>query len=67
VGRFSLRRIVELRDEEEATEIIVGGADVVMLANIEDSELDSIMSGLREHWMGEGKTFLVEESGGMYD
>jgi len=37
VNGFSLRRIVELRDEEEANEIIVAGTDVVMLDNIEES------------------------------
>lgn len=54
-----------MRDEEEANEAIAAGADVVMLDNIEGSELVSVARRLRERWTGEGKKFLLETSGGI--
>ena len=65
VGGFSLLLDVEVRDEEEANEAIAAGADVVMLDNIEGSELASVARRLRERWTGEGKKFLLETSGGI--
>jgi len=65
VGGFSLLLDVEVRDEDEANEAIAAGADVVMLDNIEGSELASVARRLRERWMGEGKKFLLETSGGI--
>ena len=54
-----------MRDEAEANEAIAAGADVVMLDNIEGSELASVARRLRERWTGEGKKFLLETSGGI--
>jgi len=65
VGGFSLLLDVEVQDEDEANEAIAAGADVVMLDNIEGSELASVARRLRERWMGEGKKFLLETSGGI--
>ena len=65
VGGFSLLLDVEVRDEEEANEAIEAGADVVMLDNIEGSELRSVARRLRERWAGTGKKFLLETSGGI--
>jgi nicotinate-nucleotide pyrophosphorylase len=65
VGGFTLLLDVEVRDEEEANEAIAAGADVVMLDNIEGSELASVARRLRERWTGEGKKFLLETSGGI--
>jgi nicotinate-nucleotide pyrophosphorylase (carboxylating) len=65
VGGFSLRLDVEVRNEDEANEAIAAGADIVMLDNIEGSELGSVARRLRERWSGEGKKFLLETSGGI--
>ena len=65
MGGFSLLLDVEVRDEDEANEAIAAGADVVMLDNIEGSELASVARRLRERWAGEGKRFLLETSGGI--
>ncbi|KAH9007364.1 Quinolinate phosphoribosyl transferase [Lactarius deliciosus] len=65
VGGFSLLLDVEVRDEEEANEAIAAGADVIMLDNIEGSELVSVARRLRDRWAGEGKKFLLETSGGI--
>ncbi|KAI0306865.1 Quinolinate phosphoribosyl transferase [Multifurca ochricompacta] len=67
VGGFSLLLDVEVRDEEEANEAIAAGADVIMLDNIEGSELASVARRLRERWSGgqEKKKFLLETSGGI--
>ena len=54
-----------MRDEEEANEAIEAGADVVMLDNIEGSELTSVARRLRERWAGTGNKFLLETSGGI--
>jgi nicotinate-nucleotide pyrophosphorylase (carboxylating) len=54
-----------VRDEEEANEAIEAGADVVMLDNIEGSELRSVARRLRERWERTGKKFLLETSGGI--
>jgi nicotinate-nucleotide pyrophosphorylase (carboxylating) len=56
---------VEVRNEDEANEAIAAGADIVMLDNIEGSELASVTSRLRSRWAGEGKKFLLETSGGI--
>ena len=48
MGGFSLLLDVEVRDEDEANEAIAAGADVVMLDNIEGSELASVARRLRE-------------------
>jgi nicotinate-nucleotide pyrophosphorylase (carboxylating) len=65
VGGFSLRLDVEARDEDEANEAIADGADIVVLDNIEGSELRSVARRLRERWAGEGKRFLLETSRGI--
>ncbi|KAH9032857.1 nicotinate-nucleotide diphosphorylase [Lactarius pseudohatsudake] len=64
VGGFSLLLDVEVRDEE-ANEAIAAGADVIMLDNIEGSELMSVARRLRDRWEGKGKKFLLETSGGI--
>ena len=65
MGGFSLLLDVEVRDEDEANEAIAAGADVIMLDNIEGSELASVARRLRERWTGEGRKFLLETSGGI--
>ena len=61
-GGFSLLLDVEVRDEAEADEAIDAGADVVMLDNIEGSELVNVARRLKEKWAGKRK-FLFETSG----
>ena len=61
-GGFSLLLDVEVRDEAEADEAIDAGADVVMLDNIEGSELVDVARRLKEKWSGKRK-FLFETSG----
>jgi nicotinate-nucleotide pyrophosphorylase (carboxylating) len=65
VGGFSLPLDVEVRDEEEANEIIAASADVIMLDNIEGGELSSVARRIRDRWAGEKKKFLLETSGGI--
>jgi nicotinate-nucleotide pyrophosphorylase (carboxylating) len=62
VGGFSLLLDVEVGSEEEADEAIDAGADIVMLDNIEGSELVGVARRLREKWEGKRK-FLFESSG----
>jgi len=47
--------------EAEADEAIDAGADIVMLDNIEGSDLVSVARRLKEKWSG--KKFLIETSG----
>jgi len=63
VGGFSLLIDVEVRTEAEADEAIAAGADVVMLDNMEGSELVAVARRLRERWPA--KRFLLETSGGI--
>lgn len=53
---------VEVGSEAEADEAIDAGADIIMLDNIEGSELVSVARSLREKWKGQRK-FLFETSG----
>lgn len=53
---------VEVQSEAEADEAIDAGADIIMLDNIEGSELVGVASRLREKWTGKRK-FLFESSG----
>ncbi|KAF7967939.1 hypothetical protein HWV62_7910 [Athelia sp. TMB] len=62
VGGFSLLLDVEVGSEAEADEAIDAGADIIMLDNIEGSELVSVSQRLREKWSGKRK-FLFETSG----
>ncbi|KAF8812272.1 nicotinate-nucleotide diphosphorylase [Phlegmacium glaucopus] len=62
VGGFSLLLDVEVRSEAEADEAIEAGADVIMLDNMEGSELLSVARALKEKWKGQRK-FLFESSG----
>jgi len=62
VGGFSLLLEVEVGSEAEADEAINAGADIVMLDNIEGSELVGVARRLREKWGGKRK-FLFESSG----
>ena len=48
--------------EAEADEAIDAGADIVMLDNIEGSELVGVARRLKEKWAGKRK-FLFESSG----
>jgi nicotinate-nucleotide pyrophosphorylase (carboxylating) len=61
VGGFSLLIDVEVGSEAEADEAIDAGADIVMLDNIEGSDLVSVARRLKEKWSG--KKFLIETSG----
>ncbi|KAI0722250.1 nicotinate-nucleotide diphosphorylase [Cerioporus squamosus] len=62
VGGFSLLLEVEVGSEAEADEAIDAGADIVMLDNIEGSELVGVASRLKEKWAGKRK-FRLESSG----
>lgn len=62
VGGFSLRLDVEVQSEAEADEAIDAGADIIMLDNLEGSELVDIASRLKKKWEGKRK-FLFETSG----
>lgn len=62
VGGFSLLLEVEVGSEEEADEAIDAGADIIMLDNIEGSQLVDVARRLREKWTGKRK-FLFESSG----
>ena len=62
VGGFSLLLEVEVQSEAEADEAIDAGADVIMLDNIEGSELVVVARRLKEKWQGKRK-FLFESSG----
>lgn len=53
---------VEVGSEAEADEAIDAGADIVMLDNMEGSELVGVASRLRAKWQGKRK-FLFESSG----
>jgi nicotinate-nucleotide pyrophosphorylase (carboxylating) len=53
---------VEVGSEAEADEAIDAGADIVMLDNIEGSELVNVSRRLKEKWDGKRK-FLFETSG----
>jgi nicotinate-nucleotide pyrophosphorylase (carboxylating) len=53
VGDFSLLLNVRVREKDGANEAIAAGTDVVILNNIEDSELTSIALRERERWTGE--------------
>ncbi|KAK7060462.1 nicotinate-nucleotide diphosphorylase (carboxylating) [Paramarasmius palmivorus] len=62
VGGFSLLLDVEVRNEAEADEAIDAGADVIMLDNMEGSELVDVARRLKEKWQGKRK-FKFETSG----
>ena len=62
VGGFSLLLEVEVGSEAEADEAIDAGADIIMLDNMEGSELVGVARRLREKWAGKRK-FLFESSG----
>lgn len=62
VGGFSLLLDIEVQNESEANEAIDAGADIIMLDNIQGSELVDISQRLREKWKGQRK-FLFETSG----
>jgi nicotinate-nucleotide pyrophosphorylase (carboxylating) len=53
---------VEVGSETEADEAIEAGADIIMLDNIEGTELVRIAKTLRQKWGGKRK-FLLETSG----
>jgi nicotinate-nucleotide pyrophosphorylase (carboxylating) len=63
VDGFALRLDVEVRDEDESNETIAAGLDIVILNNIEGSELASVTCRLREPRVRHGKVFLLETSG----
>jgi nicotinate-nucleotide pyrophosphorylase (carboxylating) len=62
VGGFSLRLDVEVQSEAEADEAIDAGADVIMLDNMEGSELIDVARRLKEKWTGK-RQFQFETSG----
>jgi nicotinate-nucleotide pyrophosphorylase len=62
VGGFSLLLDVEVSSEEEADEAIEAGADIIMLDNIEGSEMVRVATTLKQKWKGQRK-FLLETSG----
>jgi nicotinate-nucleotide pyrophosphorylase (carboxylating) len=62
VGGFSLILDVEVGSEAEADEAIDAGADIVMLDNIEGSDLVDVSRRLKEKWSGK-RNFLFETSG----
>ncbi|KAI0082421.1 nicotinate-nucleotide diphosphorylase [Panus rudis PR-1116 ss-1] len=66
VGGFSLLLEVEVQSEQEADEAIDAGADIIMLDNMEGSQLADVAKRLREKWTGKRK-FLFESSGNITD
>ena len=62
VGGFTLLLEVEVQSEEEADEAIDAGADIIMLDNMDGSQLADISKRLKEKWSGKRK-FLFETSG----
>ena len=62
VGGFTLLLEVEVRSEAEADEAIDAGADIIMLDNIDGSQLADVSKRLKEKWDGKRK-FLFESSG----
>lgn len=63
VSGFTLLIDVEVCTEAEANEAIQAGADIIMLDNMEGSELVDVAKRLKERWAG--KKFLLETSGGI--
>ncbi|KAF8917827.1 Quinolinate phosphoribosyl transferase [Mucidula mucida] len=62
VGGFSLLLDVEVQSEVEADEAIAAGANIIMLDNIEGTELVSVARNLKEKWQGK-RSFQFETSG----
>ena len=62
VGGFSLLLEVEVGSEAEADEAIDAGANIIMLDNIEGSQLADVARRLKEKWAGKRK-FQFESSG----
>jgi len=62
VGGFALLLEVEVQSEAEADEAIDAGADIVMLDNMDGSQLADVTKRLKEKWSGKRK-FLFESSG----
>jgi len=62
VGGFTLLLEVEVQSEAEADEAIDAGADVIMLDNMDGSQLADVSRRLKEKWSGKRK-FLFESSG----
>jgi len=65
VGGFSLLLDIKVWDKDEANKAIMAGVDIIMLDNIEGSELTSVTRHLRKCWVGKGKRFLLETSRGI--
>lgn len=53
---------MEVRSEAEADEAIDAGADIIMLDNMDGSQLADVSKRLKEKWDGKRK-FLFESSG----
>ena len=62
VGGFTLLLEVEVQSEAEADEAIDAGADIIMLDNMDGSQLADVSKRLKEKWTGKRK-FLFESSG----
>lgn len=62
VGGFALLLEVEVGSEAEADEAIDAGADIIMLDNMDGSQLADVSKRLKEKWNGKRK-FLFESSG----
>lgn len=62
VGGFTLLLEVEVQSEAEADEAIDAGADIIMLDNMDGSQLADVSKRLKEKWGGKRK-FLFESSG----
>ena len=61
-GGFTLLLEVEVQSEAEADEAIDAGADIIMLDNMDGSQLADVSKRLKEKWAGKRK-FLFESSG----
>lgn len=62
MGGFALLLEVEVQSEAEADEAIDAGADIIMLDNMDGSQLADVSKRLKEKWSGKRK-FLFESSG----
>ena len=66
-GGFAVKVEVECSSAEMAAEAINSGADVVMLDNMTPTKVEEAVQWLRSEPRCQGRTFLVEVSGGLTD
>ncbi|PVU90873.1 hypothetical protein BB561_004675 [Smittium simulii] len=65
VAGFSVKIEVECQSIEDANEAIAAGADIVMLDNFTPQAFKTDAKHLKQKWKAQGRTVLVEASGGI--